>query len=237
MAQAGRTAGRSQRRGSRSPTLGRRHTERWSGGPRPDHDGVHRVQLRPCPGPIRARLLVPSTSTAGWWPRSTVWASEPYSEIELVKYVDPDLAASDSGARARARRSSCRAFRRAETYVAPAGPGWRRTHSVLQLVAGVAHASTIARRAASGARGRTITMMRSASRRRAPPHWPPGVVVRPIVVDRDLEGVVEVMAAFADHHGDLVLTADRSGTSSRGQRRPPRPRPARPTTPKARARW
>lgn len=184
--------------------LGRRHTERWSGAPAgritaefvesmftmPGADPDHDFWVVDLDGRLVALVMV--------------WATEPYSEIEILKYVDPDLSAADSD---RVRGALVqKAIAVAEPYARLAADDVE-PQAIIQAWPGEPMPATLE---AEGFRPErtNLTMVRSLVDPVAPAHFPPGVVVTPIVVDRDLGDLVEVLEAFADHHGDLVLSAE-----------------------------
>jgi mycothiol synthase len=184
--------------------LGRRHTERWSGVPAgritaefiessftmPGADPEHDFWSFELDGRLVAALMV--------------WGVEPYSEVEIVKFVDPDLSALDSD---RVRKALVRtALETAEPYARLAGAGVE-PQAVIQAWPGEPIAAILRGEGFESLRS-NFTMVRTLQDAVQLAALPSDVVARPIEVDRDLEGVVEVTTAFSDHHGDLVLTAD-----------------------------
>jgi ribosomal protein S18 acetylase RimI-like enzyme len=184
--------------------LGRRHREHWSGAPA---------------GWFNEAFVLSSYEMPGLEPDNDFWTAdldgrfvggtavlhhEPYTEINVYSFIDPDL--SDEQAGLVARRIIERAAESAQRYADRAAPEVEPKLS-LGVFSGEP-LREVARQAAFTYVRSSFVMRRSLTAAEVAPPLPEGVRARPIDVETDTAAVGEVVTAFADHHGDQVFTEE-----------------------------
>lgn len=185
--------------------LFRAHIEHWSGVPATWVSPQHVLVVMEMPGldPDKDLACLEIDDTLVGY--GGLMAQAPYSELTAVRAVALDLTAAHLDAVNRAWLDW--AIGAARPYAARAQDPVRSRLAVLAYD-GDPFLSFLRESGFEYVRS-TYTMKRSLAADEPDVSLPEGVTVRSVVLPDDLPALTEVLAAFADHHGDLVLDRER----------------------------
>jgi mycothiol synthase len=184
--------------------LARRHTERWSASPGSWLTEVFIDSAYDMPGVDPPNDFTSYDLDGHFVAGSAMLPQEPYSEIRVYTFLEPDLSVEETALVGRAiiERTSAAA----QVYADQAGPD---VESQLALSIWPDEPfKDIAREAGFSYVRSSFIMRRGVTVDEAEPPLPQGVRVRPVDVDADAAAVAQVLTSFEDHHGDQVFSQD-----------------------------